>query len=60
MVSINQFRERRNIMDLKNIVQYASYAVAGVTLLSLVSTNPVHVGIIAASAGAYFVAKKFL
>ena len=47
-------------MDVKTIIQYAAYAVAGLTVLSLVSTNPVHVAIVALSAGAYFVAEKAL
>ncbi len=47
-------------MKLKDIIQYASYAVAGVVLLSLVSANPVHIGIVAVSAAAYFIAEKVL
>lgn len=47
-------------MDLKTVIQYASYAVAGITVLTLVSTNAVHVGVIALSAGVFFSAEKFL
>ena len=47
-------------LDLRTIIKYVSYAVAGIAVLSLVSTNPVHVGVIAASALAYFVAEKVL
>lgn len=49
-----------NKMDVKLIVEYASYIVAGLTVISLVSTNPVHALLLGASAGAYFVAKKVL
>ena len=47
-------------LDLRTVIKYASYAVAGITVISLISTNPVHVGIIAASALAYFVAEKVI
>ena len=47
-------------MDVKKIVEYASYVVAGATLISLVSTNPIHVLVLGASAAAYFTAKNVL
>jgi hypothetical protein len=47
-------------LDLNNIIKLASYAVGGITLLTLVATNPVQVGFLAASAGAYFIADRIL
>jgi hypothetical protein len=47
-------------LDIQTIITLASYAVAGVVLISLVATNPVQVGILAGAAGAYFIANKVL
>lgn len=47
-------------LDVKTVVEYASYVVAGGTLITLVSTNLVAVLLLGASAAAYFVSKNVL
>lgn len=52
--------EHKMKFDVKTIVKLSSYAVAGIALLTLVSSSPIHVGVIAAAGGAYFIAEKLM
>jgi len=42
----------------KKYLKYASYVIGAVALVTLVSTNPVHVLVLAGAAGLYFLADR--
>jgi hypothetical protein len=46
--------------DVKTIVKWSSYVVAGAALIALVSSSPFHVGAISLAAGAWFFADRKL
>lgn len=46
-------------MNKKQLIKSCSYILGGIVLISLVSSNPYQVGLLVASAGAWFYAERY-